>query len=446
MKIKLKQHIEIEAEESILKEVENTCIHKNPKYDEALRQGYSVRKIDRFINLSSKTENGLIIPIGMKNDLLRDYPYTEITDQRIAVLINIPFIGELRPYQELFINQAINAYSGVIVAATGAGKTVSGIALSSRLQQRTLILVKSKDLAEQWCRAIKQFTDIPEDQIGLIGSGKYTEGKEFTIGLIQTLSKRDLSQLHYGLVLADECHNLPASQAYKVINAINAKYKYGLSATPNRRDNLEMMIFAGLGNICAEIKPEQLQGKVLPVVIYPLKCPFDANIDSWTDFIGALVNNEHRNDYIVRLTQRQSKSTIILTSQVKHAEILNTLMAERGLQALLIHGQLPVKTRSERMQKASNTNLIIGTAQLLGEGIDWPHLEVLIFASPMSAVINKTKPAATKLIQSIGRCRRPYPGKTHAIVIDLIDQCSFGVSAYNKRKYIYDREGFKVAV
>ncbi len=328
------------------------------------------------------------------------------------------------------------------MAATGAGKTVSGIALASRLKQRTLILVKSKDLAEQWRESIRRFTGL---DAGQIGSGKNTEGEQFTVGLVQTLNKLDLSVLDYGLIIADECHNSPASQFYQVITSINARYKYGLSATPQRRDDMEFMIHAALGPIVAEVMQEQLGDKVLPVEVYPLRCPFQSEVDSWTGFINALVDDDYRNHLLVHIARKQVKPTIILTAQVRHAETLATLTAEAGLSPLLIHGKLPNKTRRERMQKAPDSNLIIGTAQLLGEGIDWPHLTVLIFAAPMSAVIDKANPAATKLIQSIGRCRRPYPGKKAALVIDLIDNCGFGFSAWRKRAHIYRLQGYKVA-
>ena len=112
---------------------------------------------------------------------------------------------------------------------------------------------------------------------------------------------------------------------------------------------------------------------------------------------------------------------------------------------MILHGQLPTKTRAERMAKAPDARLIIGTLSLLSEGIDLPHLSALIFAAPVSASIDKDNPAATRLIQSIGRCRRPYKKKTTAYVLDIIDQCGFGVSAYTKRETIYQQQGFKVS-
>jgi superfamily II DNA or RNA helicase len=441
MKITLKNQLEItEITHSEQLEIEKLCTHRNPKYDEAVRQGYSTRKIPREINLSSQIDGGLIVPIGLSAKVLQLNFDAAIDDRSNDHPVGIPFTGKLRDYQDRFIVEAIDSLGGVLVAATGAGKTVSGIALAARLGQRCLILVKSQDLANQWRDSIKQFTSL---ECGLIGGGKNAEGEQFTIGLVQSLVKRDLSILDYGLVIADECHNAPANQFYTVINGINARYKYGLSATPQRRDSLEFMIFAALGEVCSEIEPDQLEGKVTPVGVQVVEISFTDEVDSWQGFINALINDDYRNDFIVRLAQQRTKPTIILCSQVRHCEILATLAAEAGLKPLLIHGQLPAKVRAERMAAAQEAKLIIGTAQLLGEGLDIPHLEVLIFATPMSAVIEKEgDPAATKLIQSIGRCRRPYPGKTRAHIIDLVDVCGFGISAYRKRQQIYNLQGF----
>lgn len=422
------------------KEIEKLCTHPNPKHAEAVCQGYYAGNIPKETNLAQQIEGGLIVPIGLFYRALWLNMAAIIDDQRNRHSVTILFTGQLRDYQEQFIAEAIESQGGVMVAATGAGKTVSGIALASRLGQRCLILVKSKDLAEQWRKAIKQFTGL---NCGMIGGGKNAEGNQFTIGLVQSLVKRDLSKLDYGLVIADECHNAPASQFYQVINEINARYKYGLSATPQRRDSLEFMIFAALGEVCTEIEPNQLENKVLPVAVQTIEIGFNGTVDSWGNFIKALIDDEYRNNYLVRLAQQQTEPTIILCSQVRHCEILTTLTAEAGLKPLLIHGQLPTKVRTERMAAAQQSRLIIGTAQLLGEGLDIPHLQVLIFAVPMSAVIDKEgDPAATKLIQSIGRCRRPYPGKTHAHIIDIVDKCGFGVAAHKKRRQIYSLQGY----
>jgi len=442
MKITLTNQIEINAPSEIEAQIIKQFTFANPKYQEAINFRRSVRGIDKTICLIEAVEGLLVAPMGVLNYLLGNFN-PEVIDQRQAVEALIPFTGTLRSYQEQFVTDAIQAKGGQCIAATGAGKTVSGIAIASILKQRTLILVKSKDLAQQWQEAIKQFTGL---EAGLIGGGKNTEGEQFTIGLTQTLNKRNVSILNYGLIIADECHNLPASQAYTVINGLNAQYKYGLSATPQRRDNLEFMIEGAIGGVSAEIKQEQLKGKVLPVCVKSLKMPFNAEVESWAEFITVLVEDEQRNQYIVERAVKASNSmgTIILCAQVRHCELLGVLCQEAGAKPLVLHGQLTGKVRGERMSHAPEASLIIGTLSLLSEGIDLPHLSALVFAAPVSASINKDNPAATRLIQSIGRCRRPYQGKSKAFVLDIIDECGFGVSAWNKRVHIYQLNGFEV--
>lgn len=414
----------------------------NPKYEEALQFGRSVRSIPQYLELFEYSDCVLTVPIGTLDYLVRTFK-PEIRDQRKTVNVSIPFLGELRPYQSEFVDVAINAKGGQMIAATGSGKTVSGIALAAQLKQRTLILVKSKDLAIQWIEAIQQFTGL---DAGLIGAGKNTEGAEFTIGLTQTLSKRDLSDFNYGLVIADECHNLPANQAYKVMNGLDCKFKYGLSATPNRRDKMEFMIDAAVGPICSEINQNQLLGNVLPVRITTTEEAFYGDVDSWADFMNVLVDDKSRNNMIVTRAIQSSKKmgTIVLCSQVRHCELLFSLCIQLDTKPLVLHGQLTAKVRAERMAQAPDAALIIGTLSLLSEGIDLPHLSALIFAAPVSASLDKENPTATRLIQSIGRCRRPFKGKSQADVLDIIDNHPFGMSAYRKRYEIYRQQGFMV--
>lgn len=444
MKIQLSNKILLsDCEPDELGAIANCYTFENPKYAEALKFGRSVRNIQKLLRLYEIHAGTMIIPTGALKPIVDSFDAT-ISDTRATVAAHIPFLGELRPYQETFINTAISAGGGVMVAATGSGKTISGIAMASRLNQRTLILVKSKDLAKQWQGAIEQFTGLTA---GLIGSGKNTEGEQFTIGLIQTLCKRDLTQLNYGLVVADECHNIPAEQAYGVINGLNARYKFGLSATPQRRDNLEFMIHAALGDVCSVVDQSDLAGKVLPVQIKTIRVGFSGAPETWNEFLTMLVHDARRNDLIIEIAEAfEGAGAIILCGQVAHCEELGDLALINGMDALVLHGQLPPKVRAERMARAESATLIIGTLSLLSEGIDLPHLHTLIFATPVSAEVDRDDPAATRLMQSIGRVRRPHGRKQCATVVDIVDSHPFGLAAFNKRREIYRLQKFGLSV
>jgi len=421
--------------------IQSAFSFNNPDYEEAMRMGRKTFGIPKTEELCSIQGKYLSIPLGGLEYIKKFNP--NITDNRSKNTAEIPFNGEARPYQEKCILISEKEEIGIIVAATGSGKTFIGIALASRLKQRTLILVKSKELASQWKNAIKQFTGL---ESGLISGRTNKEGNEFTVGLTQTLSKRDLSGLNYGLVIADECHNLPAVQSFSVINSLNSFYKIGLSATPQRRDDKEFMLYASLGKIIVKIKEDEIKGKVLPVNVCCISFDFYENVDSWQDFQTKLTNHRARNNLIIKSALKCSlkMGTIILCYQTDHCDILGDLAKEQGINALVIHGKLKSKTRNERMAIASESQLIIGTLSLLSEGIDFPHIKALIFASPVSAKIDKEDPAATRLVQSIGRCRRPFGNHNKSFVLDIVDQCAFGISAYRKRCEIYNLNNFKI--
>jgi superfamily II DNA or RNA helicase len=207
-----------------------------------------------------------------------------------------------------------------------------------------------------------------------------------------------------------------------------------------------MMIHAALGPVVAEIEQREVDGAVLPVSVSTLQYNFQGNPESWTQYINELAGDEERNMIIVSKAIKSSLvvGTAVLTGTIAHAETLHSMISERGIKSLLLHGQLPKKLRDERMQSAGDHRLIIGTISLLSEGIDWPHIGAIVFGSPVSAAIDKDDPAATRLIQSIGRARRPFPGKTTAFVLDIIDNHPFGKSAAWKRQQIYEQQGFSV--
>lgn len=442
MKITLTNQARIEASKSIIEQIEKRCTYPNPKYAEAIKHNRSRRGIARTINLSSRTDdNSLAIPIGMADQIAQQFQ-VKIDDQRHSHRIPIESIIDTRPYQERAILNALCYDKGVIVAPTGAGKTTMGIEIAARLGERCLILVKSKDLAKQWTGAIKKFTGL---DCGMVGDGRWNEGEQFTVATVQTLIKHEGS-LDYGLVIVDECHNTPAEQAYTVISRQAAKYRFGLSATPQRRDSLEFMIHAALGPVVAEIKQSEVEGAVLPVLVEVVHYPLQGNPQSWQEFNRLLAEDENRNRLIVTQAIQSSRTTgtAILTSTIEHAERLHGLISQHDRESLLLHGQLPAKVRAERMASAPKHQIIVGTLSLLSEGIDWPHVGAVVFAAPVSAEVARETPAATRLLQSIGRARRPFPGKQYARIIDIIDRLPFGLSAGRKRGEIYRQHGFEV--
>ena len=51
----------------------------------------------------------------------------------------------------------------------------------------------------------------------------------------------------YGMVIMDECHHAASNTSMELLQRINAKYVYGVSATPKRGDSLDKIIYMLLG-------------------------------------------------------------------------------------------------------------------------------------------------------------------------------------------------------
>lgn len=417
---------------------ENTFV--NPAYTQALEMGYSTRQIDKEIVLYQEDQEQLYLPRGYWHYL----PTHELVDQRTVTPTDHGALREitLRDYQQQAVYQAIQHQQGVIQAGTGSGKTLMGLEIICQQKQRSLILTHSRELMRQWQQQIKTCLDL---ECGIIGNGQQTQA-DITIAMLQTLNKRSqlcaqLSQ-NYGLVLVDECHHIPSATFARVISQLACQYRYGLTATPTRRDGMQQLIFRHMGDIITSIADHKIHasGGIVPVTIKRIDTDRVYQAISWQEYIQQLIADTQRNLQIVGIAYKSASSvpTLILTDRIAHAQELAQLYQQNHADkpCLLVHGQLPMKERRARMEKISAYSLVIGTTGLLGEGLDIACWTVLILATPISSKV--------KLLQAIGRVMRPSKDKRRAYVADLVDHCRFSLSSYKKRWLIYREKGFQL--
>jgi len=387
----------------------------------------------------------IILPRGFLGDLLRFCQQmgiaVKLIDKRHKIL-DCDFSSQITlfDYQRQALETIQKFHVGVIVAPPGSGKTVIGLELIARLKQPALILVHRKELLDQWVERAESFLGIDKKEIGYVGSGKKRWGKRITVATLQTLYTMmdELPEIakQFGMVIIDECHHVPANTFRQVITNFNPYYLFGLTATPQRKNHDEKIIFLHIGNIICTIDPQSdkpLHLRKKPTVHIretELELPFEYSEDQYELLSKVVVFDSSRNLMITRdiLEQVKNKrSILVLTERKEHVELLNIYLRDR-CHTVTLTGDDPKTVRKEKLAQVrrGEFQVLIATGQLMGEGVDIANLDCLFLVYPFSF--------EGKLVQYIGRIQRT---KNDQLLFDYHDARVGFLSRQFRKRYNY---------
>jgi superfamily II DNA or RNA helicase len=336
----------------------------------------------------------------------------------------------LYPFQTQAVNDLLIKTQGVLIAPPGAGKTVMAMGIINKLKRSTLIIVHTSELLRQWKESIQEKTN--QKTIGQIGAGKY-QLENITIGMLQTLTncnKTKLKEINnfFGIVITDECHHVPANTLFYVLNSSEAKYRYGLTATPRRKDGKEFLLKDTISQHNIEITDRDLE-QYDQYVSGDAEFIFDSNFiydivmddEVKADFnmvIDAMISNEGRNLTIVNEIIKdieEGRLILVLTTRVEHCRNLQALLEERGHSCEAVFGDPEKQHRQAALRRIreGKSRVMVATENLAAEGLDIPQLDTLHIVIPTT---NKYK-----LKQMTGRIRRKLENKKLPLVKDYAD-------------------------
>ncbi len=424
----------------------------NPKWLENERMGRWNWETPKTLCFYTRTSGGgLILPRGTMGHLIRcckkDGIAYRIHDHRQSLpLLDFTFTGLLKPFQKAAVEALRPKHFGTLSAPTGSGKTVMAMALIAGRRQPALIIVHTQDLADQWVKRIESFLNIPESDMGRIGSGKKTFGTHITVALVQSLYKcaGEIAP-RIGFLIVDECHRCPSRTFTEAVSLFDSKYMLGLSATPWRRDNLSKLIFWHLGDVQYSIDKHELvdSGDILPAEIMVRQTEFKAHHDptkAYSKMLAELTTDDPRNRLIASdvaiEAEKDDGICLVLSDRKQHCETLRAILTFRHkIAAEVLTGDVDVGKRALILKELAEGHIkvLIATGQLLGEGFDCPNLSSLFLTTPIRF--------SGRVLQYIGRVLRPAPGKHQARIFDYVD-AHVGVlkSAADARRKVYQGE------
>ena len=437
-----------------------------PNYDES-----------RFIYLGSDEGKYIVLPRGLREEILKKFDNAgisyKIEDKRTkGQELNISFRGELRESQIPAVETMLENETGILHAATAFGKTVVCCDMIARRGISTLILVDRADLMNQWIKRLEEFLDIDEELpeyqtktgrtrkrkslIGNLQGAHDTLTGIVDVAMIRSLKKKDgfhPKLKEYAQVYFDECHHAASDSAIEVLQEINAKYVYGVTATPKRGDGKEKINEFLLGPIryrfTAKDRAEEqnINHLVYPRFTRTVKPHHLSKTPYGNDAYELIRNNDVRDEQIIRDVAdcvQAGRTPVVLTKYVDHAKKLSERLKTYADRLILLTGANGTKARTAQVEELnkvddSDSLILVGTGSLLGEGFDFPRLDTLFMATPVSG--------ENVVEQYVGRLNRDYDGKENVIVYDYVDSHipKFD-KMYSARLKAYKKIGYELCV
>ncbi len=458
---------------SLINKIKRLAAFRNPDFYRSQAMRLPIYNKPRIICTAEMFGEYIALPRGCEDAFVDLFSGTKtnvsITDKtNRGTEIPVDFNGILREEQQPAADALLEHNIGVLSATTAFGKTVVAAYLIGERKTNTLVLVHTQSLMTQWQKSLQQFLTInvapPEKQkgrgrrkvwspVGVLGAGKNTLTGIVDIAVMQSLISEDEVKMlvrNYGMIIVDECHHVSAVNFEKVLKYANAKYVYGLTATPTRQDGHHPIIFMQCGPIRYKVDAKsQAEKRNFEHYLIPRFTPYrcetkDKNI---TEIYKDLSENELRNSYIVNDIIKALKSRrtpIVLTERREHVLKLKDMLNGYCKNIITLFGTSSQKERRETLEKLETipddeSLIIIATGRYVGEGFDYPRLDTLFLALPIAW--------KGKVAQYAGRLHRNYPGKSEVQIYDYVDiHIPVLERMYQKRLKGYSSIGYRIKI
>ena len=451
--------------------VSNSIYYKNQAI------GTSNYDTARWIYLGRDHLSGYIeIPRGLYGELIENMTQANIEylvedERQVGKSINVEFNGELREEQKSALIEMLKYDNGILHAATAFGKTVVSSAIIAEKKVNTLIILESSSLMDQWKEALERFLNIDEKlpeyktKTGRVRTRKSLIGRlqgahDSMTGIIDIAMAGSIckkGEYHallneYGMIIVDECHHAASDTIANVLKEVKAKYVYGVTATPKRGDGLEKINYRLIGPIrYTYTAKEKAKSQGIVHLVYPrftrVVAPRGVVADKMhpNEAYEMLHNNDMRDAQIIQDVKEcisAGRTPVVLSRYKDHSEKLYEHLKDCADHVFLMTGNNSKREHRsilERLHQVAETDslILIATGSLIGEGFDFPRLDTLFMATPVSF--------QSVVEQYAGRLNRDYAGKENVIVYDYVDKnIPMFDNMYAKRLKAYRQIGYEV--
>jgi superfamily II DNA or RNA helicase len=280
------------------------------------------------------------------------------------------------------------------------------LAIAEKLGQKTLIIVHTLALRDQWAEEVEKVFGFKPS---IYGSGLKETHAPITIGNIQSLTRAPKSTFDktFGLLIVDECHHIPSTTFSRLVDRSHAKYKIGLSASNRRKDGLHILFQDYFSPKRFTPPAENYMVPSIHRISIPIRFP---DSGAWHERLTDLDHNEEYHKMLAMIAKSYASKghkVLVLSSRTN----LMAAASEHDNSSLVIDGN--TKERKEIMEEVmygKDFHTLYGSSNIFAEGVSANPFSCLVLGTPMN-----NEPL---LEQFIGRVIRQHPDKLAPIVVD----------------------------
>jgi superfamily II DNA or RNA helicase len=384
--------------------------------------------------------------LSLVERLIRKYRYEySISDRRVRPKEGFPELVKipLRDYQRKAVERAIKEGRGVLDMVPRSGKTRIACEIQRQIALPAVWIVPTDGIARQ-TKNVLDGLFYEAYSYHLVGSvqDKLQIAKDVSVVVCTAATAVSLPQEFYNsreCIIVDEFHHA-AAKSYNTIfeKCAHIYFRFGMTGTFMRSSGDDMAMHAHLSKTIYRITSADLlqYGFLVPtkVVFLPItqRMPRSDRGPMPTSFFTGhgkygIHEFQYRNDLVSQCTYwlcQYGYKVLVLVGTKKQGRLLQSSISKylpvnkgtefkvaefistdmrRDIQARIITAFL----------ETQEIRVLLGTT-ILGEGIDLPSVDALVYA--------RGEKAEVSLTQSIYRTCTAVEGKTHAVVVDFADR------------------------
>ena len=335
-----------------------------------------------------------------------------------------PNFAQKDALEVLKANREEGVKKGLVVMATGLGKTILSILdIINFKAKKVLFVAHREEILKQSIESFKQF--IPNKSYGFYQSSKKDFNSDYLFASIMTIGKKNelkkFKKDEFDYIVVDEFHHAGAKSYRNLLEYFSPRFFLGLTATPNRSDNIDVLQFLDNNLIYRKDLIDGINLGILSMFDYfgindkhvdYTKITWRGNKFDDLEIEENLITSKRAEYIFENWKSLKQTRTLAFCSSIRHSDFMSDFFSSKGIKCLSMHSKSEIN-RSDSIEKLRKGEIeILFSVDLFNEGVDIPAVDTILMIRPTESKII--------FLQQFGRGLRKAEGKEKVVVIDFI--------------------------